>query len=147
MEIGGLVSNLYNYLLVAHVLVAVLGLGSIVAVTIVATTARRVERGSTEALKWIAPLLRCSTFSLVAMMPTGFLLNLTVDGAFGATWWFRGSVLLLIATNVLQALARRAVRHGIANENNGDLRRVKRIAYGMGALIAVITALMEVKPF
>jgi hypothetical protein len=141
------VSNLYNYLLVAHVLVAVLGLGSIVAVTIVAATARRVERGSTEALKWLPPLLRCSTFSLVAMMPTGFLLNLTVDGAFGSTWWFRGSVVLLIATNILQTLARRAVRRGIANADDGSLLRVKRIAYGMCALIAVITVLMEVKPF
>jgi hypothetical protein len=141
------VNNLYTYLLVAHVLVAVLGLGSIVAVTIVVATARRVERGSTEALMWLVPLLRCSTFSLVVMMSTGFLLNLTVAGAFSATWWFRGSVLLLVATNVLQALARRAVRRGIDNKDDGDLRRVERIAYGMCALIAVITVLMEVKPF
>jgi hypothetical protein len=145
------VNNLYTYLLVAHVLVAVLGLGSIVAVTILAATAHRVERGSTGArigvLMWLGPLLRCSTFSLVVMMSTGFLLNLTVAGAFSGTWWFRGSVLLLVATNILQALARREVRRGIANEDDGSLRRVKRIVYGMCALIAVITVLMEVKPF
>jgi hypothetical protein len=141
------VSNLHTYLLVAHVLVAVLGLGSIAASAIVAATARRAKRGSTEALMWLVPLLRCSTFSLVAMMPTGFLLDLTVAGAYSATWWFRGSVLLLVATNVLQSLARRAVRRGIANENDGDLLRVERLTYGMCALIAVITILMEVKPF
>jgi hypothetical protein len=145
------VSKLYTYLLVAHVLVAVLGLGSIAAVAIVAATARRVERGSmgapTDALMWLGPLLRCSTFSLPAMMSTGFLLNLTVAGAYSAMWWFRGSVLLLIATVALQAQARRAVRHGGANKNDGDLRRVERIAYGMCALTAVITVLMEVKPF
>ena len=144
-------NNLYTYLLVAHVLIAVLGLGSVAAVAIVAATARRVERGSTGAptkvLMWLGPLLRCSTFSLVAMMSTGFLLNLMVSGAFSATWWFRGSVLLLVATNVLQALVRREVRRGIANEDDGSLRRVKRIVYGMCTLIAVITVLMEVKPF
>lgn len=56
-------------------------------------------------------------------------------------------MLLLVATIALQAQARRAVRHGGANENDGDLRRVERIAYGMCALIAVITVLMEVKTF
>ena len=140
-------NNLYTYLLVAHVLVAVLGLGSIAAVAIVAATAQRVERRSAGALMWLGPLLRCSAFSLPAMMLTGFLLNLTAAGAFSAAWWFRGSVLLLVATIALQAQARRAVRHGSANENDGDLRRVERIAYGMCALIAVITVLMEVKPF
>ena len=144
-------NNLYTYLLVAHVLVAVLGLGSVAAVAIVAATARRVERGSTGAqmgaLKWLGSLLRYSTFSIPAMMGTGMLLNLTVAGAFSATWWFRGSILLFVATGVLQALARRAVRQGNANENGGALRRVERLAYGMCALIAVITVLMEVKPF
>jgi len=132
---------------VAHVLVATLGLGSIAAVAIVAATARRVERGSTGALIWIGPLLRCSALSLAAMMATGILLDRTVAGAFSAAWWFRGAALLLVATGVLQAQARRAVRRGIAKEDAGVLRIVERIAYGMCALIAVIAALMEVKPF
>jgi hypothetical protein len=145
------VSNLYTYLLVAHVLVAVLGLGSVAAVAITAATARRAKSGATgaqmEALAWLGSLLRYSMFSIPAMMGTGVLLDRAVAGAFSATWWFRGSMLLLAATGVLQALARRAVRRGIANNDDGYLRRVERIAYGMCALIAVITMLMEVKPF
>src|SRR4029453_17328823 len=41
---GGVVSSLYTPVLVAHVLVAVLGLGSIASIAVVAATARRVGR-------------------------------------------------------------------------------------------------------
>jgi hypothetical protein len=43
---------------------------------------------------WLFPLLRYSALSLVTMLVTGVLLNLTAAGAFSAAWWFRGSVLL-----------------------------------------------------
>lgn len=136
-------------LLVTHVLVAVLGLGSIVSVALVAGTARRVGHGSTDVSAWLGPLLRYSAFSLAAMLVTGILMDLAAGGAFSAQWWFRGSALLLVATGVLHAQARRAVRTGLAREDRGDatLRRVERIAYGMCALIAAITVLMEVRPF
>ena len=58
-------------LLVAHVLIAVLGLGSIASVAIVSTTARRVGRDSTGALPWLGPLLRYGAFSLAAVLATG----------------------------------------------------------------------------
>ena len=139
----------FTSLLVTHVLVAVLGLGSIASVAIVAATTRRAARGSTGASVWLGPLLRCSALSLAAMLATGLLLDLTVAGAFSAAWWFRGSALLIVATGVLQAQARRALRRGLPNEDFGEtvLRRVEWIAYGMWALIAVIVVLMEVKPF
>ena len=118
---------LYNSMLVTHVLVAVLGLGSIASVAIVAATA----------------------LSLAAMLATGVLLDLMVGGAFRGAWWFRGSALLLVATGLLQAQARPAVGRDLANEDDGALvlRRVECIAYGMCALIGVIAVLMEVKPF
>lgn len=142
-------THLYTSVLVVHVLVAVLGIGSIASVAIVATTARRVGRGSTGALTWLGPLLRYSAFSLAAMLATGSLLGLISGGAVHEAWWFRGSALLLIATGVLHARARRAFRQGLANEADGDLalQRVTRIAYGMCGIVAVIAALMEVKPF
>jgi hypothetical protein len=135
--------------LVAHVLVAVLGLGSIASVAIVASAARRVGRGSAEVPTSLGPLLRYSGFSLGAMLATGILLGLASGGAVHAAGWFRASALLLVATGILHAQARRVVRRGVAEGENGDLtlRRVERIAYGMCALIAVIAALMEVKPF
>jgi hypothetical protein len=143
------VSRLYTSVLVVHVLVAVLGLGSIASVAIVAATAGRRGRGAADALTWLGPLLRYSAFSLAAMLATGVLLGATSAGAVYEAWWFRGSALLLVLTGALHARARRAVRRGLANEGDGHLavRRVARLACGMCALIAVIAALMEVKPF
>jgi hypothetical protein len=86
---------------------------------------------------WTAPLLRYFAYSLAAMLATGILLDLAAHGAFHEFWWFRGSVLLLLATGALHGWARRTVVP----------QRLERIAIGMCALIAVITMLMEVKPF
>ena len=142
-------SSLYTPVLVVHVLVAVLGLGLIASVAVVAATARKVGRGSTDISAWLGPLLRYSAFSLAAMLVTGVLLDIVTGGAFHEAWWFRGSALLLVVTGVLHAQARRVVRLRLAKEDSGDvvLRRVERIACGMCALIAAITVLMEVKPF
>jgi hypothetical protein len=139
-------TGLYTPVLVVHVIVAVLGLGSIASVSLVAVTALRAGGGLAEVPVSIGPLLRYSAFSLAAMLITGILLDLAAGGAFHGSWWFRGSALLLATTGVLHAQARRAVR---ARENGGNaiLRRVARVGYGMCALIAAITVLMEVKPF
>jgi hypothetical protein len=141
-------SRLYTSVLVVHVLVAVLGLGSIASVAIVAAAARRGGRGSMAALTWLGPLLRYSGLSLAAMLATGILLGIT-GGAVHQAWWFRASALLLLPTGVLHAQARRAVRRGLANGDDGGLtlRTVARLGYAMCAIIAVIAVLMEVKPF
>jgi len=143
------VINLHTPVLVAHVLIAVLGLGSIASLAIVSATARKVGRSSAAVLPLLGPLLRYGAFSLAAMLGTGILLDITAGGAFRASWWLRGSALLLVASGLLHAGVRRAVRRGLAGEDDGDLilRRVERIAYGMCALIAIIVVLMLVKPF
>jgi hypothetical protein len=85
---------------------------------------------------------------LAALLVTGILLDLVAHGAFRQSWWFRGSALLLIATGALHGWARRTVRTGTGKDiGSVVLIRVQRIAYGMCALIAAITMLMEVKPF
>ena len=142
-------SSLYVPLLVVHVLVAVLGVGSIASLAVLSGTARRTGRGSMDASVWLGPLLRYSAVSLGAMLATGAFLDFATGGAFHEAWWFRGSALLLVATGGLHAQARRAVRRGLAGEGVTavTLRRVERIAYGMCALIAAIAVLMETKPF
>jgi hypothetical protein len=143
------VTHFHTPVLVVHVLVAVVGLGSITSVAIVAATARRAGRGSAAVLPWLGPLLRYSAVSLAAVLATGVLLDLTANGAFSAAWWLRGSVLLIVATGLLHTQARRAVRLGLAKQDDGDvvLRRVEWIGYGMCALISLIVVLMVVKPF
>ena len=142
-------NRLYTSLLVVHVLVAILGLGSIASVAVLAAAAGRAGRSALDALTWLGPLLRYSALSLAAMLATGILLGAASAGAVYEAWWFRGSVLLLVLTGALHGRARRAVRLGLATEGSGDLavQRVARLAYAMCALIAVIAGLMEVKPF
>ena len=139
--------NLYTPILVTHVLIAVLGLGSIASVALVAASARR-DGNSTDASRSIGLLLRYSGLSLVTMLITGILLDVASGGAFRGAWWFRGSAILLLATGVLLGQARRALRSvGQGDGREVTLRRVERIAYGMCAFLAAITVLMEVKPF
>jgi uncharacterized membrane protein len=142
-------SGLYIPVLVTHVIVATLGVGSIASLAIVASAARRAGSAARDASAWLQPLLRYSAFSLAAMLVTGILMDVVAGGAFHDTWWFRGSALLLVATGVLHGQARRAVRAGLGEAGSGDavLRRIERIAYGMCALVAAIVFLMEVKPF
>jgi hypothetical protein len=142
-------SRVYVPVLVVHVLVAVLGVGSIASLAVLAGTARRAGRPSTDPSAWLGPLLRYSAISLGAMLATGAFLDVAAGGAFHEAWWFRGSALMLVATGGLHAQARRAVRRGLAGEGitAATLTRVERIAYGMCALIAAIAVLMETKPF
>jgi hypothetical protein len=141
--------NLYLVALLTHVLVAILGLGSVVSVALMAATVRRTGRGAAEVSMWIRPLLRLSAFSLAGMLVTGIVMVSVAGGAFHSAWWLRGSVLLLVVTGALHARARRALRTPPANDDEARivLWRVERIAYGMSSLIATITVLMELKPF
>ena len=127
---------LFMPLLVLHVVVAALGLGSILSVAVVAASVR-------------TPLLRFSASSLGVMLVTGILMDVVGGGTFHDRWWFRGSGLLLVITGALHARARRIARRqlGSGREQEAVLRSIERLAYGMSALIAAIAVLMEVKPF
>jgi hypothetical protein len=143
------VTRFFVPLLALHASTAVVGLGSILSVALVAAAARRAGGGSAEASTWLRPLLRFSGISLGTMLVTGILMDIAAGGAFHEWWWFRGSVLLLVVTGVLHARARRSVRRGLERdiERDATLRGIERLAYAMSALIAAITVLMEVKPF
>ena len=142
-------SVLFIPILALHVVVAVLGLGSVLSVALLATAARRPTRASADVSPWLGPLLRCSALSLAAMLATGILMDFATRGAFHEWWWFRASALLLVVTGILHGRARRAVGRDLINQDGRDvvLRRVERLAYGMCALVAAITVLMEAKPF
>jgi hypothetical protein len=134
---------------VAHVLVAVLGLGTITAIGLGAAVSRRGGLRWPEAASWFRPLLRCSVASLGAMLVSGLLLDVLARGAFHGLWWFRGSVILLLATGALHGQARRALRLGAGSDERPGpwMARIEYSAYGMCVLSGAITVLMEVKPF
>ena len=141
--------SLYLVAVVAHVLVAILGLGSVVSVALIAATVRRTGRGAADAAMWIRPLLRVSAFSLAGMLLTGITIIAAAGGGYHQAWWLRLSVLLLVVTGAMHGLARRALKKEPSNDQEARLvlQRVERIAYGMSTLIATITVLMELKPF
>jgi hypothetical protein len=143
------VTRLFTPILALHVVVAVLGLGSILSVALVSAASRRSERGLIDIASSLASLLRFSAVSLGVMLVTGILLDVAVRGAFHERWWFRGSAILLVLTGALHARARRTVTRsaGATTGREAVLRRIERLAYGMSVLIAAITVLMEVRPF
>jgi hypothetical protein len=143
------VSRFYTPLLVLHVLVAVLALGSVASAALLAATARRAGRSATDVSPLPGPLLQYSVFGLAAMSITGILMDLAAGGAFRGGWWFRGSALLLFEAGALHGQARKALRPERVEDGGGEviLKRVERIAYGMCVLLGAITVLMEVKPF
>jgi hypothetical protein len=141
--------SLYLIALLTHVLVAILGLGSVVAIGLMAKTARRNGGNAAEAAAWLRPLLRLSAFSLAGMLITGITMIAVAGGGFHGAWWLRASVILLVVTGAINGRARRALRAQPADEHESRavLWRVERMAYGMSSLIATITVLMELKPF
>lgn len=142
-------SLLFMPALVLHVAVAVLGLGTILALGLVASAAGKVGRGGEQAALLLAPLLRSSALSLGAMFVTGILIDVAAGGSFHDWWWFRGSAVLLVLTGVLHGLTRRIARRGLGSDagREATLRGIARLAYVMSMLLAVIVVLMEVKPF
>jgi uncharacterized membrane protein len=143
------VTRLFIPILVLHVVVAVVGLGSILSVALVAAASRRAGGAPADVAAWLAPLLRFSAMSLGVMLLTGILMDVAAGGVFHDQWWFRGSALLLVLTGALHGRARRIAGRGLGPEARRDaaLLGIERLAYSMSALIAAIAVLMEVKPF
>src|SRR5258707_15608170 len=101
--------SLFDHTFLLHVVFAVFGPGTLVAVPIVAAAARRNRQNTKEIFSWLSPLLRLSAVSLAVMLVTGILLDFAAQGGFRHSWWFRGSALLLLVTAALHGQGRRAV--------------------------------------
>jgi hypothetical protein len=132
----------YTALVSLHVVIAVLGIGLCGAIPIVARQASM----TTDLLE---SLLRYTRWSLVGMALTGGLLDFAAGGGFHSSWWFRASVALLLFAGFAHARARAGLRKGFATGGDGEVarRRVQRWGLTLCTTIALITALMEAKPF
>ena len=84
--------SLYLIALLTHVLVAILGLGSVVCIALIAAAARRAGRNAAEAAAGLRPLLRLSAFSLAIMLISGMVMVSSAGGGFHGAWWVRLSV-------------------------------------------------------
>ena len=136
----------YTGIISLHVIIAVLGIGLCGAIPIVARQARLAAPAQTDLLE---SLFRYTRWSLVAIALTGGLLDFAAGGGFHSSGWFRASVALLLFAGFAWARGRAALRKGLATGADADaaLRRVRRWGLTMCMTVALITALMEAKPF
>lgn len=132
---------LYVVAIVAHVLVAVLAIGLVGAIPLTARLARLSSGKVVGSERVLAALLRATQIGFVAMLLTGVLLDLSAAGAFHRAAWFKAAIAVLVLTGFAHARARAALRKEDA------LALVERWGWAMCALVALITILMQMKPF
>jgi hypothetical protein len=132
----------FTLTLLVHMLAAVLGIGQISAIAVIGgATAGKGDAGPvvTPALE---RLVRGANWSALVMLLTGAALDLEVDRVFDRTWWFRGSVLLLVVLGYLLMRTKRALRGG----DSAAVAAAGRLARGMVVLVVVLVVLMILKP-
>lgn len=132
-----------NYYLVAlalHALVAVLGVGQVVALLVLANDAK----AGSERLPWtlsvMSRLARVVGISLGLMLLTGIFVMIPTGGAYGQAWWFRIAFLLFILLGAFNGMLQGALRKGAV----ARLPMLTRLMVGTAAIIVI---LMASKPF
>lgn len=145
--------NLYSFVVSLHVIVAILGLGPLMTLTVLtrrpasATAASRPVPPE-PALRAFMRLLRVAQVSLGLMFVTGAILIARVHGAFGHQNWMVVSVALFLVlgggTGLAQLLLKKALTGAGAAVH---LEQAHRALCALCFIVAVIAWLMESKPF
>jgi uncharacterized membrane protein len=139
--------SLFTVALTIHVLAGILGLGPVVAMAI-ASARRPTDASLAEELRVLLRRLSALvSVALLVLLASGGLMDRASGGLFHDTWWFRISVVLLVAMGVMNGLTRRRLRRFDTARAASDLRRVSVLARSMLALVAVVTVLMIDRPW
>ena|SRR6478735_3094762 len=141
--------NAITFTLSVHVLVAVLGVGTIGVLPMAARSARRADVALSVLVVWMRPMFLTARLSLLFAFASGALLDFTFHGAFHRALWFRLAGLLVVATALCLSRARAALARGLSGKLPAPaaLRSVEW--WGGASVLAVgcIVVLMEWKPF
>jgi hypothetical protein len=139
----------YTLAVVLHVVVAVLAVGQVGALAIASSSARRSGMALLQAATWMRPLLRSTRWGLAAMVGTGIWIDVAAGGVYHHAWWVRLSGILVVVTFVFHRRALAAISRVVRGEGDATaaLQRVERAAWSMCGTVALITILMEAKPF
>jgi hypothetical protein len=132
--------SLYQIALGVHTLVAVLGIGQVLALVVLAGEARAGSSGLPVSLSLMGKLARIVGISLGLQLLSGLAVMIPTRGAYAAAWWFRIAFLLFIVLGALNGMLQGAVR-------KQALARLPTLAWTMVGITAVIVWLMAVKPF
>ncbi len=132
---------LYAIAIVVHVVAAVLAIGLVGAVPITARLARKSAGQLVGAERILGALLRATQLGFAVMLLTGVLIDVSASGAFHRAGWFKASIAVLVVIGFSHARARAALRRANAMD------RVEQWGWAMCAAVALITILMQMKPF
>jgi hypothetical protein len=138
--------TLYAAVRLVHVVVAVLGTGSIAAIAIVSRQVRAQPAGLVTSP--LPALARWASVSLAVMLITGIWIDVEMHGAFRQALWFRGSAIGLVLTGATLGILRRQLADGLRGRLAPEraLARVNALAVVASALVLVIVVLMERRP-
>jgi hypothetical protein len=142
--------NGYQIALALHALVAVLGVGQVLALVVLASEARAGGDRLPVTLGLMRTLARIIGISLGLMLLSGIGVMIPTRGAYGAAWWFRIAFLLFIVLGAFNGMLQRALRVASGPASSGSAAAVARIstlAWSMVGIVAVIVTLMAAKPF
>lgn len=138
--------SLFALAFAAHLLVAILGVGPVVAMATVSSHGAPTGEAAIERRKLLAMLSGWVAIAVGVMFVTGVLIEIGAGGSFHRTTWYRASVLLLAVLGALARIARRTVRGEALRDIASDIRRVARVSWAMCALVGAITLLMALQP-
>ncbi len=131
-------------LLTTHVIAAILGVGPILAMALLASDSEASKRP--ELLRYVVLLSRLIQWALLVMLVTGLLLLRQTGWAFAQTTWLRISFVLFLAVGAVLGFTNRPVRKALSGPAAPDLRRVRQLTWLCTVLVAVIAFLMVTKP-
>ncbi len=142
--------NYYLVALASHALVAVLGVGQVLALLVLASDAQSGNDRLPWTLSVMSRLARVVGISLGLMLLTGIFVMIPTGGAYGRAWWFRIAFLLFILLGASNGMLQRALR--IANgpastAKTAAVARLPMITRVMVGIAAIIVILMASKPF
>jgi uncharacterized membrane protein len=135
-----------SILLVIHVATAVVGLGPITAIAVLATRSRT---ATPDSLSGLARLVDLASWSLGLMILTGIGLLYVSGWALASFWWLRVGFLLVLVIGALLGISRGALRKAKADPARvpAALGRVTVLAWLAVLTATVIVVLMVGKPF
>ena len=132
--------NWYLVALATHTLVAVLGIGQVLGLVLLAQDARPGSSDLPVRLAMMGTLARVMQISLGLMLISGIAVMIPTQFAYAHGWWFRVAFLLFLVLGFFTGQLQRAVR-------TSAVARLSSIGWIMCSLVAVIVILMAAKPF
>jgi hypothetical protein len=132
--------NWYQVALATHTVVAVLGIGSVLSLVLLAQDARAGSNHLPVTLAMMAKLARVVQISLGLMLISGIAVLIPTQFAYAHAWWFRVSFILFLVLGFFTGQLQRAVR-------TSAVARLSSIGWIMCTLVVIIVILMASKPF